>query len=315
MWLYSPSAEPMDLRPYHDGLGQESFDDQLDAPQVTYEDWEPDKGSLYGIAKTNEIYLYAFEGTPTSYTLSRLVGSMRSPPFLIAEQDYTHQTKAFGTYWPPQSKKSSISVDQIEKNLDFLFTFYKNQIAQRRWYGFWGHGDIMYTYDSDRHTWRYDIGGYAWDNSELSPDLWLWLYFLRTHREDVFRLAENLTRHTSEVDMYHLGPLKGLGTRHGIQHWSDSCKQVRVSNAIYRKYFYYLTGGDERTGETMREALAGENTFRILDPYRKVRKDRSSYSQPGTGGPGIPWHGLVRTCVGMDDRMGEEGARVGTQTG
>lgn len=278
MWLYSPSAEPMDLRPYHDGLGQESFGDQLDALQVTYEDWEPGKGSPYGIARTNEIYLYAFEDTPTSYTLTSLVDSMRSPPFLIADQDYTHQTKAFGTYWSPQSKNSSIPIDQIEEILDFLFTFYKNQIAQRRWYGFWDHGDVMHTYDSDRHTWRYDIGGYAWDNSELSPDLWLWLYFLRTHREDVFRLAENLTRHTSEVDMYHLGPFKGLGTRHGIQHWSDSCKQVRVSNAIYRKYFYYLTGGDERTGEIMREALAGENTFRILDPYRKVRKDRSSYT-------------------------------------
>jgi hypothetical protein len=29
----------------------------------------------------------------------------------------------------------------------------------------------MHTYDPDRHTWRYDVGGYAWDNSELSPDL------------------------------------------------------------------------------------------------------------------------------------------------
>lgn len=25
----------------------------------------------------------------------------------------------------------------------------------------------MHTYDQTRHTWRYDVGGYAWDNGEL----------------------------------------------------------------------------------------------------------------------------------------------------
>ena len=38
-----------------------------------------------------------------------------------------------------------------------------------------------------------------------------------------------MTRHTGEVDMYHLGRWKGLGTRHGVQHWGDSAKQVRAS--------------------------------------------------------------------------------------
>lgn len=25
----------------------------------------------------------------------------------------------------------------------------------------------MHTYDQTRHTWRYDVGGFAWDNGEL----------------------------------------------------------------------------------------------------------------------------------------------------
>lgn len=41
------------------------------------------------------------------------------------------------------------------------------EISQRDFYGFWNYGDVMHTYDSTRHAWRYDVGGYAWDNGEL----------------------------------------------------------------------------------------------------------------------------------------------------
>lgn len=55
------------------------------------------------------------------------------------------------------------------------------------------------------HCWRYDMGGFAWQNTELVPTYWLWLYFLRTGREDVFTVAEAMSRHCSEVDFYHFG--------------------------------------------------------------------------------------------------------------
>ncbi|AEO66495.1 uncharacterized protein THITE_2114624 [Thermothielavioides terrestris NRRL 8126] len=278
VWLYSPAAEPMDLRPYHDGLGQKTYDDQLDALKITYEDWEDGLGSPYGIARTNEVFVFGLDRTPSSSRVSQLANYMRNPPLLVAAPEYIHETAALGQYWAPLPRdRSVISKNDIPARLEFLFQFYQQQVAQRRWYGFWDHGDVMHTYDADRHTWRYDVGGYAWDNSELSPDLWLWLYFLSTGREDVFRLAEALTRHTGEVDVYHLGPLRGLGTRHGVQHWSDSCKQARVSNALYRRIFYFITGGDERTGELLEETLEAERAFLVLDPYRKVRADRGTY--------------------------------------
>lgn len=314
LWLYSPAAEPMDMRTYHDGLGEETYDDQLDAMRITYEDWEQGMGTPYGIARTNELYLYAFEATPSTTMLSSIVNEMRNPPLLIADSEYIHDTKAFGDYWSPFSILSPVTskskTNDILQNLEFLFDFYQKQITQRRWYGFWDHGDIMHTYDGDRHTWRYDVGGYAWDNSELSPDLWLWLYFLCTRRQDVYRIAESLTRHTSEVDMYHLGQYKGLGTRHGVQHWSDSCKQGRVSNVLYRKYFYYLTGGDERTGEIIRETLEGEKTYFILDPYRKVRKDRDSVPLDLEKGflisLGTDWSALAAAWMMEWERRGSE---------
>ena len=84
----------------------------------------------------------------------------------------------------------------VEDRLDWLFDFYRKQQEERRWYGYWNYGDVMHTYDADRHEWRYDVGGFAWDNSELSTDLWLWLYYLRTGRAEVFHFAEAMTRHT-----------------------------------------------------------------------------------------------------------------------
>ncbi|KAJ4327408.1 hypothetical protein N0V84_002179 [Fusarium piperis] len=272
LWLYSPSAEPLDLRPYHDGLGQKDYTDELDALEITYEDWEKDFDTPYGIARTSEIYLVAFDQTPSRERLASFVSQINNPPVLVAESTYIQETKAIGTYWAPADSTSAAS-KTLEEHLDFLAKFYQYEVEHRRWYGFLDYGDFMHAYDVDRHTWRYDVGGYAWDNSELSPDLFFWQYFLRTGREDIYRFAEALTRHTGEVDVYHLGNWKGLGTRHGVQHFSDSAKQARISQPQYRKYFFYLSGGDERIGELFEELLDTDKTYGVLDPVRKVRKD------------------------------------------
>lgn len=274
LWLYSPAAEPLDLRPYHDGLGEgaKNWTNQLAALDITYEDWEGGFNTPYGIARTSEIFLFGLEKTPSKEKLSDLTKYINQPPVLVTTPQRIHETKALGTYWSLPNSSSAKAIE-IENHLDLLFGFYQKQVEQRKWYGFLDYGDIMHTYDGDRHTWRYDVGGFAWDNSELSPDLWLWQYFLRTGRADVYRFAEALTRHTGEVDVYHLGGWKGLGTRHGIQHWGDSAKQARISQPQYRKPLFYLTGGDERIGELLDELLDVDKTYGVLDPNRKVRTD------------------------------------------
>ncbi|KAL2808314.1 hypothetical protein BJX63DRAFT_439470 [Aspergillus granulosus] len=294
IWLYSPEAAPLDLRPFHDGLGQDTYEEQLDALEITYEDYEPGFNTPYGIARTNEIYLYAFGSTPDSDDLATLSTNTNEPPVLVPEPSYIRDTKALGTYWNlPDTSNEKAST--LESNLDFLVRFYEGQVDSRKWYGFLDYGDYMHTYDGDRHIWRYDVGGYAWDNSELSPDLFLWQYFLRTGREDVYRLAEALTRHTGEVDVYHIGDWKGLGTRHGVQHYADSAKQVRITQPQYRKYFFYLSGGDERIGELLEEALDTDKTYGVLDPQRKVRTDgwTPTPGQPTAISLGTDWAGLA----------------------
>lgn len=296
LWLYSPDAAPLDLRPFHDGLGEDTYEEQLDALEITYEDYEPGFNTPYGIARTSEIYLYAFDSTPESSYLATLSNNTNNPPVLLPSASYIHETKALGSYWNlPSTSSTGSKSETLESNLDFLIQFYIDQIADRKWYGFLDYGDFMHTYDEDRHIWRYDIGGYAWDNSELSPDLFLWQQFLRTGSENVYRLAEALTRHTGEVDVYHIGDWKGLGTRHGVQHYADSAKQVRITQPQYRKYFFYLSGGDERVGEILEEALDTDKTYEVLDPNRKVRTDgwTPTPGQPATISLGTDWAGLA----------------------
>jgi hypothetical protein len=177
-----------------------------------------------------------------------------------------------------------------------MFDFYRGQQDQRRWYGFWNYGDVMHTYDFDRHEWRYDVGGFAWDNSELATDVWLWMYFLRTGRADAFRFAEAMTRHTGEVDVHHLGKFAPLGSRHNVQHWGCSAKQLRISTALNRRYYYFLTA-DERVGDLMREQIEAARTLRTVQPGRKLANPEERLTDP-TGdfahlGFGTDWGSLA----------------------
>ncbi|TQJ59489.1 hypothetical protein FBY30_1741 [Arthrobacter sp. SLBN-83] len=308
-WLYSPEAQPMDLRFYHDGLGQDTFEEQLEGLEITYEDYEPGFGNPTGIARTHELTLFAYEATPSTESQAADAASASAPALLQATPEYLHSVGVFGD-WDPLDRSTPVRA-RLEDRLDFLFDFYAGQVEQRRWYGFWNYGDVMHTYDFDRHVWRYDVGGYAWDNSELSPDLWLWYSYLRSGRADIFRFAEAMTRHTGEVDVYHLGPWKGLGSRHNVQHWGCSAKQLRISTPAYRRFYYYLTA-DERTGDLLTELVDSDQNFLGLDPVRKVRPDAATY-RPNRGalgvGLGTDWGSLAATWLTDWERTGNPRSR------
>lgn len=267
-WLWSPDAPPMDMRPYRDVMGMEGYDAQNEGLDITYEDYEPGWDSSTGVARTSELTLWALDATPDPDRLSAMAKANATPPQLMVTPERIHMAQILGPWALPD--RSTPLKARIEDQNSNLVDFYAGEVDRRSWYGFWNHGDVMHTYDSDRHQWRYDIGGYAWDNSELSPDLWLWYSVLRTGNATAFRFAEAMTRHTGEVDVYHIGRFVGMGTRHGVQHWSDSSKQPRVSNAMYRRAFYYLTGGDERVGDLMRALLPSDHTLQTVEIGRKV---------------------------------------------
>lgn len=316
-WLWSPDAEPMDMRFYHDGLGQDTYADQLDALDITYEDYEPGFGDAHGIARTHELEVIAYPSTPSVERLAADVAHVVQPPRLAVTPEALHAARVLGDWDLPDS--STPARARLEGRLAGLLDFYVGQVDQRSWYGFWNYGDLMHSYDADRHTWRYDVGGYAWDNSELSPDLWLWTAFCRTGRADVFRLAERLTRHTGDVDVYHAGQWKGLGTRHNVQHWGCSAKQLRISSPAYRRHHYLLTA-DEHSRDLMLELRDSDQTFLGLDPVRKVRPDAATY-RPERGalgvGLGTDWSALASTWLADWEITGNARSRdrlLGTMT-
>ncbi len=302
-WLWAPDAPAMDMRSYRDPLGMTDYASQNRGLDVTYEDYEPGWDSARGIARTNELWLWALPATPDAATLESFAAHVALPARLQASPARIQAAGVFGDWALPAAQGAAAQV--VERRNDILLGHYQGEIARRHWYGFWNHGDVMHTYDADRHQWRYDIGGYAWDNSELSTDLWLWYSYLRTGRADLFRMAEAMTRHTGEVDVYHAGPWAGLGTRHGVQHWSDSSKQPRVSNAAYRRIHYYLTG-DERVGDLMRALVHSDRALQTVDIGRKVA-DRAPESLP----PG----GIAAVAGGRDLPEGVIQLQFGTSWG
>jgi len=302
LWWHSPAAPALDLRPYHDGLGQDSFEKQRQGLEVTYEDYEPGFDTAVGVGRSHEITLFALAATPARERLMQLARLVQTPPQLVASPRRYLDTQVFGPLWslPDRSTPAQAA---IEDRLDSLFDFYKQEALQRRWTGFWDYGDIRHTYDADRHEWRYDVGGFAWDNSELSPDLWLWSAFLRSGRADIYRFAEAMVRHTSEVDTYHLGRFQGLGTRHGVLHWSDSAKQLRISSAAYRRHYYYLSA-DERIGDVLHLLRDADRTLMTLDPGRKLG-ERPQQAGDGLMGVGTDWGAMLANWLTEWERSGD----------
>lgn len=302
-WLWSPDGSAMDLRPY----------DTIPTGHTliaSYEDAQEGHSTPTGIARTSELLLFASSDVPTYKTLNAITDLGNNPPLLMASSEYIHDIPVFGA-WSLQDK-STKGKAWVENQLDNAFTYYKSEVEQRNWYGFWNYGDIMHGYDEDRHVWKYDIGGYAWDNTELMPNIWLWYNFLRTGKQDAFRMAEALTRHTGEVDVYHMGKFDGLGSRHNVLHWGGGAKEVRIAQAELGRFYYYLTT-DERTGDLMHAAVEASNkAIGKLDPVRLIM-EKSEYPTHARVGP--DWLALVGNWMTEWERTGDTQYRDKILTG
>ena len=263
-WLWSPDAEPMDLRHY---------DNVAHGLNASYEDVQEGMSTPYGIARTTTLTLVPQRGYTGKKTFADDARQLSATSILMPTPEYLHNRRAFGIWSLPD--RSTSFRTRVEERLDAYIHFYQKAIEQNKWYGFWNYGDVMHAYDPVRHTWRYDIGGFAWDNTELASNMWLWYNFLRTGRADIWRMAEAMTRHTGEVDVYHIGPNAGLGSRHNVSHWGCGAKEARISQAAWNRFYHYLTT-DERSGDLMTEVKDADHKLYELDPMR-LAQPRSEY--------------------------------------
>jgi hypothetical protein len=296
-WLWSPDGPAMDMRHY-DTHGHGDVN-----AGGSYEDYEPEFATPLGVARTSELMLFPTAGTPTREETAQMAAVNSAPPLLVTTPEYLHSTKVFGI-WSVQDRSTPFK-KEVEDRLDGAVEFYKNAIDQHHWYGYWNYGDVRHAYDANRHQWRYDVGGYAWDNTELGSVLWLWYSYIRTGKADTFRMAEAMIRHTSEVDTYHLGPYKGLGSRHNVSHWGDAAKEARVSQAAHAHFYYFLTA-DERTGDLMDDAAMVDEVASKLDPMRKAQPATAAEKQyPGRIRVGPDWLAFVGNWMIAWERTGD----------
>ena len=293
VWLWSPDTPAMDLRHY---------DTRAHDLDSSYEDVQPGFSTPHGVARTSEMTLFPCAGVPAKAETVRQAKLAQSPPLLAAPPEHLASAKVFGIWGLPD--RSTDQRRQLEDQIGACFEHYRKEVDQRHWYGFWNFGDVMHQHDGPRHEWRYDVGGFAWDNTELGTDMWFWYYFLRTGRADAFRMAEAMTRHTSEVDTYHLGRFAMLGSRHNVRHWGCGAKEARISQAAYRRFYYYLTT-DERTGDIMREVVNVDATSVDLDPMRLAQPRTGAIQYPARVRGGPDWLAYVGNWMTEWERTGD----------
>jgi hypothetical protein len=296
-WLWAPRAGAMDLRGYHDSAGLKTYAEQLEALEITYEDYEPGFDKPEGVARTSEMQLWALPATPSRERLAQFAEVVRTPPVLTTTPEYLQSCAVFGGLWSPVNRSTPARA-ALEDQLDGFFRFYETQREERRWYGFWNYGDVMHTYDADRHEWRYDVGGFAWDNSELSTDIWLWLYFLKTGRAGrraprrPFRAARFAAQRP---------PLGRQRQAAAHQHGGQSALLLLFDGRRARGRL------DARTGRGGAGAGGGPG-----QPQGDARPRDGARSQRDRGFCGL-WHGLGRGCRRLAYRMGAIGRRPHTR--
>ncbi len=294
-YLWSPDAPAMDLRHY-DNVAHDLI--------ASYEDVQEGMSTPYGIARTTTLTLVPWKMKNEKSSLKDRVFQtaqrLSQDAHLLPTPQYLHDKHAFGIWSLPDT--STPNRKRVETLLEQYLDYYLRAQDQHHWYGFWNYGDFMHQYDAARHEWKYDVGGFAWDNTELGSPSWLWYSFLRTGRADLFRLAEAMTRHCSEVDVYHLGDMAGLGSRHNVSHWGCGAKEARISQAAWNRFMYYLTA-DERLGDLMTAVRDADQKLYTIDPMRlALPRDKYPCTAPARLRVGPDWLAYAANWMTENER-------------
>ena len=295
VWFWSPESEPMNLRHY------DSVAHNLEA---SYEDVQEGMSTPYGIAKTHTLTLVPQSAYPGPEATKEIIAQLDEDPQLLPTPQYLHDVHAFGIWSLPDRNNAQRAA--VEDKLDEYISVYEDQREIHKWYGFWNYGDFMHSMDDVRGVWNYDIGGFAWDNTELASNMWLWYDFLRSGRKDIWDLAVAMSRHTTEVDVYHMGPYKGLGSRHNVSHWGCGAKEARIGQAAWNRFLYYLTA-DERSGDLMIESKDSEQLLYELDPMRLAApRSQNPCTAPARLRVGPDWLGYAGNWMTQWERFGDQ---------
>jgi hypothetical protein len=238
-----------------------------------------------GIAKTTE-FIYYFHKKTTGNEINNVMDfSLQSPVAHASSQWYTG-SKVYGNMAPFSTKHP-----EFENALKYKYDWWLYNQNWEPWYGMFDYGDGKAYYDNGK--WE------MWDNNEPGVDFMFWTNFMRTGDAKYYHAAQNMSKHTMDVDNVHwpkkrkyIGdnndaidywnyldepestPYLGIGRRHGNEHWNALLSaHVWVQGWIAS---YYITG-DARglevakmTGDTYINRIWGEHDLRGRRLYLSI---------------------------------------------
>ncbi len=262
-FLWSPRVEPMNFARWSSDLEYE------EGTEGTVENW------AQGTAKTSELVFFFHRSETSAREIAQVMNYVLDPPLAHADPSWYADSNVYGRFAPRADK-----FPHWERALDYKFEWWLFNQRWVPWYGMFDFGDGKYNFDGE--TW--DI----WVCNEPAADFMVWLQFLRTGDRRYALAAEAMSHHAMDVDNTHWPadptyhgdtnealdywktvarprgtPYRGIGRRHGKQHWSRALSaHVWVAGWLAD---YYLTADHRglevalQTAETYLKRIWGEH--------------------------------------------------------
>jgi hypothetical protein len=139
--------------------GDDRFARQNEGLDITYEDYEPGWGDARGIARTTEFRLWALDTTPTRERLIQMAAQVEAPPAARDRRSGScgGRVRCLDAGGTIRRRCGRTDRGAGLARAGFLHRASRAAALVR----LLDYGDVMHSYDADRHVWRYDIGGFA----------------------------------------------------------------------------------------------------------------------------------------------------------
>ncbi|HWL54882.1 MAG TPA: hypothetical protein VNQ90_20735 [Chthoniobacteraceae bacterium] len=282
--LWPSDGPPMDMRRYsnepHRAQGESAAPDASWVKETYYAN-----GPVYGLSRTHELLL-----SFAPQEAEALAADFQSPPLLYAGwEPYRAATLAAAEEKDaPRAWENWTRLAQFWLHHRALYEWYgfwhfgdvrhrfrdgygriatpERLLADRPWEQTkWnkavdqasgiGRGDLTQDYQT-QNDWAYDNGRWGWSNTEGLPGLFFQNEYLRHGNRSVYFAAEAAGRHARDVVTRQEGSYFGLGTRHGVQHWSDGNHEERQTTITEYRLHYFLSG-EPRSREVLENLYQG----------------------------------------------------------
>jgi len=238
-----------------------------------------------GITKTTE-FIYFFHTAENTEVIENTMDYVLNPPIAHANPKWYTDSKVYGNMAPFSTKFS-----EFENALQYKYDWMAFNQEWESWFGMFNFGDFKAYYYNDE--W------FMWNNNEPTIDFSLWTNFMRTGNPKYYHMAQNLSKHSMDVDNIHwpkkrtyIGesneaidfwnykdepestPYLGVGLRHGNEHWNAMLSaHVWIQGWIAS----YFISGDHRalevakmTGDTYLKRIWGDHDLRGRRLYLSV---------------------------------------------